>query len=385
MTQRAAVTEQQSRSSNHGAAIKEQQSRSSNQGAAMKLRGVVFLALLFANALAHGQQSVAKHRVAVLDFNYANVQAMTQAAFGSNQNVGSGFADLLADRLTNDGMFRVIDRNAINRVLSQPIPAHEPRQDYRSLPTGGLADFGNAPPPTNGAATKVGQVLGVDPVIQFFGVDSIITGEITQFGPTDMQKKNLIVDEMRKLFRTNDPQRSKAVFGVTAHMVDVHTGEILVSVNVKSESLHASNNILRATPTSVPITNMKNGNFPKTAMGEAVLLVVNQLALAFEQKSSKVTEVAPVPITGLVADISGTDVTTNVGFVDGVNLGDTLLITRKNREIKDPANGNLIRAVEDTIGQITITRVELSYSVGHFTGTGKPAINDTVKNTPGLN
>jgi curli biogenesis system outer membrane secretion channel CsgG len=353
-------------------------------------RVLVISVLFFANVLADGQQSPVKHRIAVLDFNYAGVLTSSQAVFGSSQNIGKGISDMLADRLTNDGTFRIIERNAINKVLSDPASFHEDHDNSSSHSShtnapgwnnpGNFGDIPAAPP-----APRVGHVLGVDPVIQYFAVDAIITGEITQFGRNEDRNGSGVLGRLRKLAGNGESQKSKAVVGLTAHMIDVNTGEILVSVNVKAESLHAGNNLLRVGTSTGMATNMMSTNFPKTILGEAVTRAIEQLVQAFEQKSSTLPAVDPTPVSGLVADVSGADVTINVGNQDGVHVGDTLLITRITRVIKDPATGKIIRSVEDTIGQITITSVDFSSAVGRFTGSGKVAVNDTVKNLPKQN
>ena len=61
----------------------------------------------------------AANLVAVLDFGYASVMPASQAVFGTNVNIGKGISDLLVDKLTNDGAYRIIERNAISKVLTE--------------------------------------------------------------------------------------------------------------------------------------------------------------------------------------------------------------------------------------------------------------------------
>ncbi|MDR3735103.1 MAG: CsgG/HfaB family protein, partial [Acidobacteriaceae bacterium] len=325
------------------------------------------------------------HRVAVLDFNYANVLVSSQTLFGSNQNIGRELANMLADRLVNDGTVRIVERNAINKVLSDPTPPHDERDNNSGLANHDSSDNTNRPNSSNQpvlsapVSNKVGRVLGVDAVIQYFGVDAIITGEITQFGRDDDTNGGGMLGSLHK---KSNPQKGKAVVGITAHMVDVSTGEILVSVNIKTESIHANSNLLKVASSTVFVPTMNSASFPRTILGEAVIQAVDQLALAFEQKYSTLPAVEPVSVSGLVADVSATDVTINIGSMDHVHVGDTLLVTRAGRIIRDPTTGNIIRSTEDTIGQITITSVDIYSSVGHFSGGGKIAVNDTVKNMP---
>ena len=65
-----------------------------------------------------------------------------------------------------------------------------------------------------------------------------------------------------------------------------------------------------------------------------------------------------------------------------IRVGDTLLVTRVVRVIKDPATGKPLRSVEDKVGQLTITSVDATSAVGMFSGSGKPKTGDTVKTPP---
>src|ERR1700745_1189082 len=123
---------------------------------------LLFIALTTSAGYADQTSQAAKHRIAVLDFNYGTVMSSSQAVFGTNQDIGKGISDLLIDRLTNDGPYRVIERNQIDKVLNEQ-------------------NFSNSNRVDTSTAAKIGHVLGVD---------AIITDDITQFGRDD-QSKNL--------------------------------------------------------------------------------------------------------------------------------------------------------------------------------------------------
>jgi hypothetical protein len=69
-----------------------------------------------------------------------------------------------------------------------------------------------------------------------------------------------------------------------------------------------------------------------------------------------------------------------VGSTAGVKVGDRLVVKRVGRKINDPATGKVLRQMEDTIGQVTITEVDAASAVGKFVGTGTPKVGDVVKN-----
>src|SRR5512138_3506756 len=109
-------------------------------------------ALVLLLAVAGGAEQ--KKRVAVINFEYGTVQNSVEAIFGANQDVGKGISELLAQKLVQDGKYSVIERNAIEKVLSEQ-------------------NLGNSDRADAATAAKIGRILGVD---------AIIVGTITQFG-----------------------------------------------------------------------------------------------------------------------------------------------------------------------------------------------------------
>ena len=326
----------------------------------MRIPLVAVLTLISLNAACLGETSQQRHRIAVLDFSYATVMTTSQAVFGSNQDIGKGISDMLIDRLTNNGTYRVIERDAINKVLAEQ-------------------NFSNSNRADASTAAKIGHVLGVD---------AIITGDITQFGRDD-QSKNLggVLGRWDKYGVGNvSTQKSKAVVAITARMIDVSTGEILASVNGKGESTRSGTNLLGegggGGSYGGGAGGMNSSNFGQTIIGEAVNQAVTQLAQGLEQKSANLPVAQAAPVAGLVADASTSDIIINVGSKAGVHVGDTLLVTRVARVIKDPATGQPLRSIEDQVGQIKITSVDATSAVGAFTGQGSPKTGDTVKTPP---
>ena len=117
-------------------------------------RGFLVASLVLTAAIAQGQQ---KKRVAVMNFDYATVQSGVAAIFGSNQDIGKGIADLLVDKLVNDGTYSVIERKMLDKIIAEQNFSNSDRADASS-------------------AAKLGKILGVD---------AIVIGSITQFGRDD--------------------------------------------------------------------------------------------------------------------------------------------------------------------------------------------------------
>ncbi len=321
------------------------------------LRARVVVLLLAALTFASAQN---KKRVAVMNFDYATVRTTVSALFGTNQDVGKGIADMLVDRLVTDGVYSVIERKELDKILAEQNFANSDRADAAT-------------------AAKIGRVLGVD---------AIIIGSITQFGRDD--KKNDIgggaVSRGLGRFGIGGVQRTKAtaVVQITGRMIDTSTAEILASAAGHGEETRSGTGILGTGGSNAALAagalDMRSKNFGETILGVAVNNAVTEVAHSLEQKASSLPTVV-VTIDGLVADVSpdGTLIV-NVGSKAGVKVGDKLQVKRVGREIRDPATGKVIRRVEDLLGTMTVTDVDAQSAVGKFTGTTTPKVGDAVVN-----
>lgn len=316
---------------------------------------VVFLSACFFPAAA--QQP--KKRVAVMNFDYGTVQTSVQSIFGSNQDVGKGIADLLVDRLVNDGVYSVIERKELDKVIQEQNFSNSDRADPAS-------------------AAKIARVLGVD---------AIIIGSITQFGSDD--KKTDVgggaLGSVTGRFGLGGVRRSqaRAVVTVTARIIDTGTAEILASGSGHGEESRSGTGLLGSGgniygPQLGGNVDMGSSNFRATIIGTATTKAVDNVAKELEGKASSLPA-HTIQISGLVADAApdGTLIL-NVGSKAGVKLGDVLTVSHKGREIHDPATGKLLRTIEEKIGTVTVTEVESDSSTGKFSGSGTPKVSDVV-------
>jgi len=306
--------------------------------------------LLF--ALLPASQAQQKKRVAVLNFDYATVQSGVQAVFGANQDIGKGIADLLVDKLVSGGVYSVIERKALDKVMAEQ-------------------NFSNSDRADAGTAAKIARILGVD---------AIIIGSITTFGRDD--KKTDVgggaLGGVTRKYGLGGVRQSKAtaVCAITARMVNTSTAEIMASVTGKGEASRSGTGILGAGGSSAGAAagalDMRSSNFANTVLGEAVSSSVNSLAQQLNAKAGAMP-VTVVQIDALVADAQpdGT-ITINAGSKAGVKVGDKLDVKRKTREIRDPATGKVLRRVEDRLGEMTVTEVDEGSAVGKFSGATPP-------------
>jgi curli biogenesis system outer membrane secretion channel CsgG len=320
-----------------------------------KLVGITFL--VFALVPAGWAQN--KKRVAVLDFDYATVRSSVTALFGGDADVGKGIADLMVTHLVNDGVYSVIERKALDKILTEQ-------------------NFSNSDRANSDTAAKIGRVLGVE---------AIIVGSITQFGRDDKSVGvgGGALGGVTGRFGLGGvgKRQAKAVVGINARMVNTETGEILAVAEGKGESKRSGVSLLGAGGSSGGEggggVDMSSRNFADTLLGEAVGGAVSEVARQLDDASSRLpTQV--LRIAGLVADVSGNTLIVNVGSKAGVKVGDVLGVFRQGRQIKDPATGKVLKTIETKMGALTITEVEDTSATGTYTGQ-LPKVGDAVRNS----
>lgn len=322
---------------------------------------VFTLALLAAGCLAWGQQTspqTSKKRVAVLNFDYSTVQGDVASLFGTNQDIGKGIADLLVDRLVTDGRVSVIERKALDKVVSEQNFSNSDRADATS-------------------AAKLGRILGVD---------AIVIGSITQFGRDD-KSTNVgggLVGGLGGRYGLGGigKRQAKAVVGISARVVSTDTAEVLAVSSAKGESTRSGTSLLGSGGKSITGSgdyDLSSKNFGDTILGEAVGQAVTGIAGRLEHELQNLPTTVR-QVSGLIADVSPDNtIVLNVGTRAGVKVGDTLQVRRSTREIKDPATGKTIRKVEDTVGTVTITEADELSAVGKFSGSMPAKVGDTVR------
>jgi curli biogenesis system outer membrane secretion channel CsgG len=319
----------------------------------MKRFAGVALALLVLVSVSHAQK---KKRVAVMNFDYSTVHTAVMGIWGADQDIGKGIADMLVDKLVNDGQYSVIERKALDKILAEQNFSNSDRAD-----------------PTS--AAKLGKVLGVD---------AIIIGSITQFGRDD-KKTGIGGGGFSRLgvgIGGVQKRESKAEVAITARMINTETAEILASVSGKGESKRGGTSLLGAGAGSGGGGgggfDMSSSNFGATILGEATHEAVDQVGKQLDEKAGSLPA-RVVNIEGLVADASGNTLIVNVGKRAGLSVGDRLEVRRKIREVKDPSTGKVIKRVEDKVGEMVVTEVDDTSATGTYTGSGPAKVGDSVR------
>jgi len=121
----------------------------------MKRLAVTILMLALTGSVLFAQTK--KKRVAVIDFDYGTVSSWSTAYFGTNVDVGKGIADMLVTNLVKGGVYSVVERKMLDKILAEQ-------------------NFSQSDRANNATAARLGKILGVD---------AIIVGSVTQFGRDD--------------------------------------------------------------------------------------------------------------------------------------------------------------------------------------------------------
>ena len=244
-------------------------------------------------------------------------QQRCMSIWGADQDIGKGIADLLVDKLVNDGQYSVIERKALDKILAEQNFSNSDRADPSS-------------------AAKIGKILGVD---------AIIIGSITQFGRDD--KKTGVGGGAFGGFGRKvgvggfEKRESKAVVAITARMINTETAEILASW------LPA-----RASPRAAARRCSVRAQAAVRAAARASICAAAISARPFWAKRCmrrwttwpsswmqrrRYLPARVITIDGLVADASRRHASSSTwARGPGVKVGDRLEVRRKIREIKDP-------------------------------------------------
>ncbi len=317
---------------------------------------LLFLVVAFASTSTAQQ----KRRVAVLDFDYSRIQSSVAAIFGTNVDVGKGIADLVVQNLVKSGVYSVIERKELDRILAEQ-------------------NFSNSDRANPNTAAKLARLLGVD---------AIVIGSIVQFGKDD-KGSNVGTGALAGItgrFGVGgiSKRRSKAVVDVSARVVSTETAEIVTVAEGKGESTRSGTSLIGSGGSGSDLGGagyeMTSRTFADTILGEATDHAVRSLSAELD-KNASLLPTKKLKVEGLVADATGRTLVLNVGSKAGVKVGDHLEVRRVVREVKDPATGKVVRRIQDRVGEVEITDVDENSAVGTYTGaTAK--VGDAVVSAP---
>lgn len=291
--------------------------------------------LIIAAVLAHAQQPgvvraipvtsgpMLKKRIAVTQFtNKANWQGQVE--------LGTGFADSLADALIKTGQFIVVERAEIQNVMKE--------QDFAQ--SGRTVETANAP--------KVGQLLTAQ--IQ-------ITGSITH---VDTRTSDGGAAFGFKGFSIGGSGGTAEV-SIALRIIDTTSGQVLDSQQLKG--------VARKSGLSF---GFGSGDFrggmsslKKTPLGDAVIDALNQAVGLITMRLER------VPWQGRIVKADGDKIYINAGANFGVKPGDRFACAHPGEALIDPDTGLNLGGKETKYGQIEVVEVSDKFSIAKpVAGTG---------------
>jgi curli biogenesis system outer membrane secretion channel CsgG len=293
-----------------------------------------------------------KRRIAIMPFEYGAVTSYT-----GNYDVGKGIVSLLTTKLVNDGTYSVVDRQMLDAILKE-----------QNLSVSDRAD-----PAT---ACKIGKILSVD---------AIITGTVTQFGyetktmstgglPTGYIPGVPYVGGLGGMLGSFKSSKSKVKVAVDAKIIDINTSEIIAAVHGTGESKRSSTGALGI--------DMDSSDFASSIAGEATLQSVEEMGGQLIAAANKVPDgqsIAAANVEGKIADVTGGQITLNVGKINGLAVGDKLQVLRPYKTINDPDSGKVIKTLTNTIAVLNIDAVEKDSATGSIVKGSGARVGDAVK------
>jgi curli biogenesis system outer membrane secretion channel CsgG len=263
---------------------------------------IISVLLLLAVASA-GDLTGLKKRIAVINFE-------DKAGYG--HDIGSGIADMLVTSLVESDKFMVIERAELEEVMKE-----------QALGMTGAV--------TQESAAKVGQLLGVE---------TIVTGSISEFG--DKEKK--VGGGLGSLGASLGLKKTTARVAVDIRMINVNTGEITMAKSAVGEDNSTGlDNVGIA-----DIDYHNSSTWDNTQLGKASRKAINECV-------EYITDgMKDIPWEGKVILVNDNFIYLKPGSKGGVEAGMEFAIYRPGQALIDPDTGLSLGSEEKKIGTIQI-------------------------------
>jgi curli biogenesis system outer membrane secretion channel CsgG len=315
----------------------------------------IWLVLLCSNACLQtsAQTNPQKKRVAVLDFEDDTGGSINASgAFGADAGAASkGISALIIAKLVSGGKYTIVDRSALKKILDEQNNSDTPDTDPAAI------------------AARIGQILGLD---------AMIVGRITRFGPEAAQKEGGGHSGV-------STRKSKAYVEITSRVLGMSSGEVLAVFTASGESAHTGD-VIRITvrgrdadrKQSKLSQEMLSSEFINSLLGEASANAVEKIATQINDFAEKIPTLR-LALDGLVAEVAENSITLNLGKKSGLKVGDKLAIVREIRPVADQTTAASLPPVVEHLGEATVTEVTDDYATATFSGSGQVRVGDRVK------
>jgi len=302
----------------------------------------------------------AKRVLAIDEFDYGTVTTAVAAIFGTQVNVGKGILALFTKRLAQEGKYRIVERQKLQKVLSEQ-------------------DLGASNRVKQGTNAKIGRVIGAD---------AILMGTITVFG-TDTRNNRVNAGAATGgrlggvLGGISVGKRSdKAIVEISYRLVDAESSEVIAVGEARGESKRTSNGFgiagFKNGAGGAGGADMSSSNFLETIIGEATVDCVSKLAEITNSKEQQIAQKSS-DVEARIAEIAGNKIYLAAGGNDGVQQCDRFEISRIIKEIKDPSTGEVLDLQVEKVGELMVMEVRDKISIAYFNGSSMPKVGYVAK------
>jgi len=256
--------------------------------------------------------------------------------WSSDSPLAQGAADLMVNALLSTNRFRVFKRSKLDLILQE--------QNFQHF--SGLVD--------QTTAVKLGKMFGVDSILTGSLTEvAFVEGEAFKFGPLKVRKSYVKVVMIIRI-------------------IDVTTGEILYSTIQKEKaSKSAISGIL---PIPIPGGGFGFSHEEAVDILTAVELICNKVVLDFVAKiDRKNIAVSSASLEGYVVKVESTSswgiiqIYINLGESSGIKVGDEVRIYREGEVILDPKTNEILDRELDLIAKARVMEVREKISIALVT------------------
>lgn len=251
----------------------------------------------------------------------------------------NGIEAMISDVMLRSGRFRVVERAALDNVLSE--------QD--------LVTSGRVAKPSG---ARTGQVLGAEYLVQ---------AVITSYEPDYKGKKVGLGGITGGLLGGAKVGKSRSLVGMNVRIVDAETSELLFSKQIDAEITKRNWGFGGIGWGGGGALGGFMESYSKTPIGQAVMSAVN--IGIFEL----VKYLGERPVSGSVIKVDGQQVFVNLGE-DVVQNGVVLEAFRKGEELIDPDTGLSLGGEEERVGALSVQDVKEKYCIAVAQGWDPSAL-----------
>ena len=276
---------------------------------------LLFIVLSLVMSIAFAQKGTMT--IAVVNFR-------NRSGYSGEWSLGDGMSDMLATALFKTGKFKVVERGQLGIILKE-----------RQMALDGELDAG--------FAMKLGQLTGAD---------YIITGTVSEFGLSQGGIGG--VGGGFHGFGGLGVKTQTARVVVDVRIIDVKNGQIVAADQGEGKESTGSLTAGGGNWHDYGGISFGSSGFDSSLPGKATRKAINSL----------VEKISGYIYNPKIVDVSGNEVTINVGSSSGIKPNTKMKVISQGKEIIDPDTKQVLGRKKSEIGQIKITSVEEKYSTG---------------------